>query len=100
MNMKIVRFGAREVAQNPRGAVRLSAAALKYRGAIMAAADAAGRARVYGSVLRESAGNPKVRAEARLAAASLVLAAQRARKVGLMDATSDKRVLAQLAQAR
>jgi hypothetical protein len=50
--------------------------------------------------MRDSAANPRVRAETRLALASLVLAGQRARKVGITGASSDKRVLAQLQQAR
>jgi hypothetical protein len=100
MNTKILRFGTREAVRHPRGTVRLSAAAIKYRRAILAAAQTAERARHYGATVRETAANPKVRAETRLALTSLVLAGQRARKVGIASASSDKRVLAQLRHAR
>jgi hypothetical protein len=96
MNMKILRLGTREAVRHPGGAARL----FKYRRALMAAAGAAGHARQYGTSVRETATNPKVRAETRLAMASLILAGQRARKLGLVDATGDKRVIAQLRQAQ
>jgi hypothetical protein len=100
MNVKLVRLGTKEAAKHPRGAMRVSAAAIRYRRALMAAAQTAGRAREYGATVKESASNPKVRAEARLALASLVLAGQRVRTVGILDAPGDKRVMAQLLQAR
>lgn len=100
MNTKIVRFGTREAAKHPRGALRLSASAVRYRAALMGAVAAAAQARRYAETMKESAANPRVRAETRLALASLVLAGQRARKVGIAGASSDKRVLAQLRQAR
>ena len=100
MNTTILRFGTREAVRHPRGAARMSVAAMKYRRALMAAAVAAGRAREYSASVKESVNNPKVRAEARLALISLALAGQRARKVGILEAPNDKRVLAQLLQAR
>ena len=100
MNTKIVRFGTREAVKHPGGAFRLSAAAVRYRRAILGTAAAAAQARRYAGTMKDSAANPKVRAEARLALASLVLAGQRARKVGITGASSDKRVLGQLRQAQ
>lgn len=100
MNTKIVRFGTREAVKHPGGALRLSAAAVRYRRAILGTAAAAAQARRYAGTMKDSAANPRVRAEARLALASLVLAGQRARKVGITGASSDKRVLAQLRQAQ
>ena len=93
MNTTILRFGTRAAARHPGEALRVSALAVRYRRALMAAADAA-------ATLKESTANPRVRAEARLAVSSLVLAGKRARKIGFADATSDRRVMAQLRQAR
>ena len=93
MNTTILRFGTRAAARHPGDALRVSALAVRYRRAIMAAAEAA-------ATLKESAANPRARAEARLAVSSLVLAGKRARKIGIADATSDGRVMAQLRQAR
>jgi hypothetical protein len=100
MNRPLLRIGTREVVQHPRRSLRVSASALKHWRAILAAANAAKQASRYGATVKQSATNPRVQAEARLAVMSLVLATKRARKVGVAGTPHDKRVMAQLLQAR
>ena len=100
MYAKLLRIGTREAVRHPRVALRLSGSALKYRGAIIAAARAAERASGYGEVIRDAAASPRVRAEAQLALASLAVAGRRAQELGVADAALDNRVAGQLRQAR
>ena len=93
MKTRLLRFGAREVVRHP-------GATFRYRRALMAAAGAAGQAHRYSTALSKTATDPKARAEARLAAASLLVAATRARQIGILEATNDKRVLGQLRHAQ
>jgi hypothetical protein len=92
MNVKMIRFGTKQAVRHPRLAMRLSAMALRYRGAI---ATASNMSREGSRV----AANPKIRAETRLALLSLVRARTRAQKIGLEAASSDRRVTAELSRA-
>jgi hypothetical protein len=100
MSIRILRIGTREALNHPQGTLRMSAAAIRYRKAILAAMATARQASRYGTTVKESAANPKVRAEARMALLSLALAGQRARKVGIAAASRDKQVAAQLLRAQ
>ena len=49
MNTKILSFGTREAVKHPQGALRVSAAAIRYRRAILAGMGAARQASKYGA---------------------------------------------------
>jgi hypothetical protein len=100
VNAKVVKTGSREVVRHPRAALRLSLLAVKYRQALLEATRAAQSAARVGAAAKQAAANPKVQAEARMAAAGLMLAAKRARKVGVANASGDKQLVGELRRAR
>ena len=100
MNAKVVKAGSREVARHPLDAWRLSVLAVRYRKALIEATRAAQTAARYGTAARQAAANPKVQAETRRAAARLMLAARRAREVGVANASGDKQLATELRRAR
>jgi hypothetical protein len=73
---------------------------MRYRKALLNATRAAQDAARVGAAARQAAANPKVQAEARLAAARFAVAARRVRKVGVANASRDKQVVAELRRAR
>ena len=97
--MKVLRIGTREAVRHPQGTLRVTAAALRYRRPLLAAALAARKAARYGAIAKQSAANPRVRAEALMAMLSLAAATERAQETGIVDAATDKRVMTQLGQA-
>jgi hypothetical protein len=100
VNANLVKAGSKEAARHPLEAWRLSVLAVRYRQALMDATRAAQSAARLGAAAKQAAANPKVQAETRRAAARLVLAARRAREVGVANASGDKQIATELRRAR
>lgn len=99
MNKQIRKVGLRAVRRNPRRAIRLLLFAARHRKGLALMIKASRRASRLTGKVQQTAANPKVHAEVKLAVSDLVQAAQRARKVGVTNVLDDKRVAHQLRQA-
>lgn len=99
MYTTLLRPLSKGVRRHPRKALALGLFALKHQQRLRAMNRAGERAARSATTARRVAANPKVHKELRLALAAVALASERAREVGVVRASRDRRVAGHLQHA-